>query len=66
MFTIKSKNLNDGQWHRIKVSMPRNNSNLSQIITEVDGKKMDKTLIAGDAEIKFKGSYAFYSRRQRL
>ena len=59
MFTIKSKKLNDGQWHRIKVSMPSNNSNLSHIITEVDGKKMDKTLIAGDAEIKFKGSMRF-------
>jgi len=59
MLTVKSKHLNDGQWHSIKVSMPHDNSNLSQIITAVDGKKMDTSLSAGDAKINLKQSMRF-------
>ncbi len=59
MLTVKSEQLNDGQWHSIKISMPHDNSNLSQIMTEVDGRKMESSLSAGDAKINLKQSMRF-------
>jgi len=59
MLKAQNQKLNDGQWHRIKVSMPHDNSKLSQLIIEIDGKTVDATPTNGDAQIKFNQSMRF-------
>jgi len=47
-----NKDLNDGNWHHIAVSMPRKSCALSEVIMYVDGKEI-KTIIDGYDEIIF-------------
>jgi hypothetical protein len=56
---VKSKRLNDDQWHRIKVSMPHSHCKLSQLIVEVDGQVMEASQISGDAQLRFSQSMRF-------
>ena len=59
MLNVNAKKLNDGQWHTIKVSMPHDNSKLSELIIEVDGKVLETTLTNGDDRIRFNQSMRF-------
>lgn len=59
MLKDESNKLNDGKWHRIKVSMPHDNSKLSQLIIEIDGKTVNAIPTNGDAQIKLNQSMRF-------
>ncbi len=59
MMKAETHKLNDDKWHRIKVSMPHDNSKLSQLIIEIDGKVINSSLTNGDAKIKFNQSMRF-------
>lgn len=59
MLKAKSDKLNDGKWHRIKVSMPHDNSKLSQLIIEIDGKVVTANQTNGDAQIRLNQSMRF-------
>jgi len=59
MLQGSSNKLNDGKWHRIKVSMPSDNSKLSQLIVEVDGKVIKTRQTGIDEKIRFKQSMRF-------
>jgi hypothetical protein len=59
MLKAKSNKLNDGQWHRIKVSMPHDDDKLSQLIIEVDGRVVDSNQTNGDGKIKLNQSMRF-------
>jgi hypothetical protein len=59
MLKAKSNKLNDGQWHRIKVSMPHDDAKLSQLIIEVDGRVVDSNQTNGDGKIKLNQSMRF-------
>ncbi len=59
MLKAESIKLNDGKWHRIKVSMPHDNAKLSQLIIEIDGKVIATSLTKGDAQIKLNQSMRF-------
>jgi len=59
MLKAQTTKLNDGQWHRVKVSMAGDNSKLSQLTIEIDGKVIKSTLTNGDAQIKFNQSMRF-------
>ena len=59
MLKANSNKLNDGKWHRIKVSMPHDNAKLSQLIIEIDGKVVSANQTSGDAPIKLNQSMRF-------
>ncbi|NQY62802.1 MAG: metallophosphoesterase [Alteromonadaceae bacterium] len=59
MLKAESNKLNDGKWHRIKVSMPHDNAKLSELVVEVDGKVVDSKQTRGDAIIKLNQSMRF-------
>ncbi|WNC69178.1 LamG domain-containing protein [Thalassotalea nanhaiensis] len=59
MLKADSNKLNDGKWHRIKVSMPHDNAKLSQLIIEIDGKIVSANQTGGDAPIKLNQSMRF-------
>jgi hypothetical protein len=59
MLNAQTPKLNDGKWHRIKVSMPHDNSKLSQLIIEIDGNVVGTNLTTGDAQIKLNQSMRF-------
>jgi hypothetical protein len=59
MLKAKSNKLNDGQWHRIKVSMPHDDAKLSELIVEIDGKVVDSNQSNGEAKIKLNQNMRF-------
>ncbi|WP_019028904.1 LamG domain-containing protein [Colwellia piezophila] len=59
MLKAEYKKLNDGKWHTVKVSMPHDNSKLSQLIIEIDGKVVNANSTNGDAQIKLNQSMRF-------
>ncbi len=59
MLKVKSRQLNDGQWHQISVSMPHDDSKLSELIVKIDGKQMDTSLSQGDTHLYFNQSMRF-------
>lgn len=59
MLKVNTHQLSDGQWHSIKVSMAGDNSKLSQVIIEVDGKVVEASLTGRDALINFSQSMRF-------
>ncbi|WP_226996589.1 LamG domain-containing protein [Thalassotalea crassostreae] len=59
MLKAQSNKLNDGKWHRIKVSMPHDNAKLSQLIIEIDGEVVEATQTNGDGQIKLNQSMRF-------
>jgi len=49
-----SANLNDGQWHHIAASMPKDGCLLSEVELYVDGLPVQTRLAAGDGKLHFK------------
>jgi hypothetical protein len=49
---LNTTKLNDNQWHTIKVSMPHDNSKLSDVTVAIDGKKVSTLLTNGDTNIR--------------
>ncbi|MEW6997785.1 LamG domain-containing protein [Colwelliaceae bacterium BS250] len=59
MIKAKSNKLNDGKWHKIKVSMAGDNSKLSQVIVEIDGEVVTANLSGKDTLIELNQAMRF-------